>query len=79
MIDWQEVENHLEKQFKFKNYKQVMTFVNAVADIANEQNHHPQMIVDYNKVVIRTTTHDAGNTITEKDKKLSNAIDLINA
>jgi 4a-hydroxytetrahydrobiopterin dehydratase len=75
MNEWENKDNHLEKTFKFKNYREVLSFVNAVADLANAQNHHPQMIVDFNRVVVRTTTHDAGNTITEKDEKLTLAID----
>ena len=77
MSQWNEVDNHLEKNFKFKNYTEVMKFVNEVAGLANSLNHHPQMVVDYNKVLIRVTTHDAANTITEKDKKLSEAIDQL--
>lgn len=76
-MSWQKQNNHLEKTFTFKNYKEVMVFVNKVADTANQQNHHPQMIVDFKQVVIRMTTHDAGNTVTEKDHQLASAIDSL--
>lgn len=75
MNDWNTRNDHLEKYFHFKNYTEVMSFVNEVAKIANLQNHHPQMVVDFDKVLIRTTTHDTGNKVTEKDKKLTLAID----
>jgi 4a-hydroxytetrahydrobiopterin dehydratase len=51
--------------------------VNAVAWVANTQNHHPEMIINFNKCTIRTTTHDANNTITDKDYLLAEAIEKL--
>lgn len=78
LTDWQEVNNYLEKTFEFKSFLKTISFVNAIAWIANQHNHHPQIIIDFNKCTIRSTTHDAGNAITLKDYQLTKAIeDLI--
>jgi len=57
--DWQVNEAHtaIVKKFNFKNYYQVMAFVNAVAYIAHQEKHHPDLEVSYNTVNIRYTTH----------------------
>lgn len=47
----------IKKQFKFKDFKEAMGFVNKVADVAEEQGHHPDIYVYYNKVEIMLTTH----------------------
>jgi 4a-hydroxytetrahydrobiopterin dehydratase len=47
----------ISQEFKFKDFKEAMEFVNKVADIAEEQGHHPDMIVSYNKVTISLITH----------------------
>ena len=47
-----------------------MIFVNGVADSAQEQGHHPDIDIRWNKVVLSTTTHDAGDVITSKDLEL---------
>lgn len=77
-MSWAEKDNSLTKTFNFENFKQAIDFVNEVAKIAEQENHHPDIkIFDYNKVEISLTTHDAGNEgkVTEKDKKLAVHID----
>lgn len=74
---WEIKENHLQKTFEFKTFLKTMSFVNAVAWIANQQNHHPEMIINFNKCVIRITTHDANNSITDKDYFLAEAIEKL--
>lgn len=77
---WVSHKDHLEKTFEFKTFLKTMSFVNAVAWEANNQNHHPEIIINFNKCTIRTTTHDSGNKITNKDYELANGIDrLINS
>lgn len=56
-----------------------MSFVNAIAWTANKENHHPQMIIDFNQCIIRLTTHDEGNKITDKDHRLARLIDQLNS
>ncbi|MBL7664395.1 MAG: 4a-hydroxytetrahydrobiopterin dehydratase [Bacteriovoracaceae bacterium] len=74
---WEQKDQALEKLFEFPGFKKTMLFVNAVAAEATRQKHHPEMIVNFKTCLIRITTHDAGNTITEKDYKLAEAIDQI--
>lgn len=72
---WKEVNNTLEQEFVFKDFKEAFAFMTKVADIANELDHHPEWSNVYNKVSIKLTTHDAGNTITEKDREMGRRIE----
>lgn len=57
----------LSKGFEFEDFSAAMDFLNDVADIAEELNHHPDIVLrNYNQVVLSITTHDAGG-ITERD------------
>lgn len=69
--------SHLEKYFEFKNFTEAFAFMVQVAFLAEKHQHHPDWSNNYNKVMIRLSTHDAGNIITEKDHKLAEAIDRI--
>ena len=57
--EWKISGNHkmLERTFNFKNYYQTMAFVNALAWIANQEGHHPDLSVHYNKCVVQWSTH----------------------
>lgn len=72
---WQEEDNRLKRTFEFKNFVEAFGFMSSVAIIAEKMDHHPNWSNVYNKVEIELTTHDAGNTITDKDKKLAALID----
>jgi 4a-hydroxytetrahydrobiopterin dehydratase len=48
----------IEKTYRFANYYETISFVNAVAFIANAQDHHPDLSVHYNRCVVRFNTHD---------------------
>lgn len=74
---WKEEDNRLKKVFEFKDFKEAFAFMTRVAFLAEAHNHHPNWSNVYNKVIIELTTHDAGNQITEKDRKLAEAIDQI--
>ncbi len=74
---WKEVNNSLYKRFVFKDFIQAMTFMNAIAFRAEAMQHHPLWTNVYNQVEIWLSTHDAGNTVTEKDRKLSKVIDEV--
>lgn len=50
----------ITKTFRFANYYETISFVNAVAFIANAQDHHPDLSVHYNRCVVRYNTHDVG-------------------
>lgn len=74
---WQEKDNKLIRSFKFKDFAQAFGFMTEVAFHAEKQNHHPYWINVYNSVEIHLNTHDAGNIVTDKDRKLSKTIDAI--
>jgi 4a-hydroxytetrahydrobiopterin dehydratase len=57
---WDHADKRLTKTFEFGNYYETMAFVNAVAWIAHRQDHHPDLSVHYNRVVVVYSTHDAG-------------------
>lgn len=74
---WVEKNNRLTKTFKFSDFQEAFSFMTRVAFLAEKHNHHPNWSNVYNIVEIELTTHDAGNTVTEKDRKLAKAIDQI--
>jgi 4a-hydroxytetrahydrobiopterin dehydratase len=57
---WSIVEDTLRKSFSFSNFDATMAFVNAVADVARSQNHHPDLAVSYARCGVAFSTHDAG-------------------
>ena len=74
---WKEEDNRLKRTFKFNDFQEAFAFMTRVAFLAESHNHHPNWSNVYNTVIIEMTTHDAGNLITEKDRKLAAAIDAI--
>ncbi|WP_143959403.1 4a-hydroxytetrahydrobiopterin dehydratase [Litoribacter populi] len=74
---WAEENNRLRKTFEFKDFQEAFAFMTRVAFLAEQHQHHPNWSNVYNKVDIELTTHDAGNTVTDKDRKLANAIDKL--
>ena len=72
---WQEVKNSLYKKFEFKDFSEAFAFMTRVALAAEKMDHHPLWTNVYNKVEIWLSTHDAGDIVTDKDKKLSQKID----
>ncbi|MEH0158096.1 4a-hydroxytetrahydrobiopterin dehydratase [Limibacter armeniacum] len=74
---WTEADNKLKRTFKFKNFSEAFAFMTRVAMLAEKMDHHPNWSNVWNTVDIELTTHDAGNTVTEKDKKLAAAIDKL--
>jgi 4a-hydroxytetrahydrobiopterin dehydratase len=57
---WAHAEGRLRKTFTFADYYRTIGFVNALAWMANKQDHHPDLSVHYNRVVVTWSTHDAG-------------------
>ena len=72
---WQEQNNTLHKKFEFKDFSEAFAFMTRVALAAEKIDHHPKWTNEYNKVEIWLSTHDAGDVVTEKDKKLAKTID----
>ncbi|RFC53457.1 4a-hydroxytetrahydrobiopterin dehydratase [Brumimicrobium aurantiacum] len=77
-MNWKMEHNNLEKDFDFKDFKESLKFVNEVGKIAEEMDHHPTILMhSYNKVNIKLTTSEEGNTVTEIDYKMSKRINEI--
>ena len=74
---WVEEDNKLKKTFEFRDFSEAFAFMVRVAFLAEQQGHHPNWSNVYNKVSIELSTHDEGDIITDKDRKLAQAIDLI--
>lgn len=74
---WKEQTNKLHKKFEFKNFSEAFAFMTRVALAAEKMDHHPKWTNEYNKVEIWLSSHDAGDIVTEKDRKLSEIIDKI--
>ena len=72
---WKEENNQLKRTFQFENFVEAFGFMSRVALIAEKMEHHPNWSNVYNQVEISLTTHDAGNTVTDKDRNLAAAID----
>lgn len=60
--------------FEFKDFSQAFAFMTRVAIASEKMNHHPEWSNVYNRVTIHLSTHDAGSVVTEKDRKLAEAI-----
>ena len=67
---WSEVDDKLEREFKFDDFLQAIAFVNKVAELAQSENHHPDIEIHYNRVILRWWTHTAGG-VTDRDRELA--------
>jgi 4a-hydroxytetrahydrobiopterin dehydratase len=74
---WKVENNQLTRSFQFADFVEAFAFMTQVGFAAEKLNHHPNWFNAYNKVEIALYTHDADNTITDKDRKLAAAIDRI--
>lgn len=77
MSHWTEEENKLIRHFEFKNFNEALDFVNKVGVLAENMQHHPDILLHgYKNVSITLTTHDAGG-VTDKDHKLAELIEKL--
>lgn len=74
---WTERDNALYRKFTFKDFSEAFSFMTRVALAAEKMDHHPSWKNTWNTVEISLNTHDAGNTVTDRDRKLADAIDRI--
>ena len=74
---WQEENNTLNKKFEFKDFSEAFAFMTRVAMAAEKMDHHPTWKNTYNKVEFWLSTHDAGDIVTDKDRKLAAIIDKL--
>lgn len=68
--EWSEVDGALERQFTFGNFAESLSFVNRVGELAEAENHHPDIRIEYSRVTLRWWTHTAGG-ITDRDRELA--------
>ncbi|PYV62364.1 MAG: 4a-hydroxytetrahydrobiopterin dehydratase [Acidobacteria bacterium] len=77
VADWQVVnEHHLTRQFKFPDFKQALAFVNRVGELAEEQGHHPDILLAWGKAEITLWTHKIDG-LTESDFIMAAKIDRL--
>jgi 4a-hydroxytetrahydrobiopterin dehydratase len=75
--DWRQEDDALVRDFEFKDFAEAMSFVNRVADAAEERNHHPDILVHgWNKVRLTLSTHSEGG-VTDNDHALAQQIDRL--
>jgi 4a-hydroxytetrahydrobiopterin dehydratase len=76
LTNWQRQEKIITRTFQFKDFPAAMKFVDAVAQVAEQFQHHPDIDIRWNKVTLALTTHDAGG-LTEKDFALARRCDAL--
>ncbi|HMI59366.1 MAG TPA: 4a-hydroxytetrahydrobiopterin dehydratase [Puia sp.] len=74
---WEEKNNTLYRKFEFKDFSEAFAFMTRVALAAEKMDHHPNWSNVYDTVEISLTSHDAGNTVTDRDRKLAKKIDAL--
>lgn len=67
---WEQKDNAIERSFKFDSFLDAISFINQIADLAEEADHHPEIFNVYDTVKLTLTTHDAGG-LTQKDFDLA--------
>ena len=75
---WSLSENAIKREFRFKDFREAMNFVNKIAAAANEQDHHPDIFISYNIVQLTLSTHKIGG-LSLNDFILAAKIDLLTA
>jgi 4a-hydroxytetrahydrobiopterin dehydratase len=67
---WNEVDGALERTFELESFPEALAFVNRVGELAESEDHHPDIRIDYKRVTLRWWTHTAGG-ITDRDRDLA--------
>jgi len=70
VTDWQEQDSALERDFELPSFPAAIEFVGRLAELAESEDHHPDIDIRYRRVTVRWTTHSAGG-ITEKDREMA--------
>jgi 4a-hydroxytetrahydrobiopterin dehydratase len=75
--DWSLIdEHHLEKEFRFKNFREALSFTNRVGELAENQKHHPDICLGWGRVKIKIWTHKIDG-LTESDFILAAKVDEV--
>lgn len=69
-MEWPAVDDGLEREFEFDSFPAAVSFVDRLAEVAEAENHHPDIDIRYRRVRVRWTTHSAGG-ITDRDRELA--------
>ncbi|WP_049980372.1 4a-hydroxytetrahydrobiopterin dehydratase [Halolamina rubra] len=72
--DWEYDGDEIIRTYEFDNYGSAVRFVNDVADLADEEFHHPEITLRFDEVEVRFTTHEVGG-VTAKDLRLADYTD----
>lgn len=70
--EWSEIDGALERAFELPTFADAIAFVNRVAELAEAEDHHPEIRIDYRRVTLRWWTHTAGG-VTDRDRELAEA------
>ena len=73
---WQRNGTAIQRNFEFPDFKAAMQFVNKIADAAEQANHHPDIDIRYNKVVLALVSHDSGG-VTQSDIRMASKINEV--
>lgn len=73
---WKLESNAIVREWQFKDFSEAMVFINQVAELAEEQDHHPELFNVYNKVILKFSTHDVGG-LTTRDFRIALDIDRL--
>ncbi len=77
MKSWTEKEDALQKTYSFADFTTAMAFMVKASYACEKLNHHPEWTNVYNRLHVKLNTHDAGNTVTEKDHRLAALLDEV--
>ena len=75
-MDWPEVDGALEKEFELESFPAAIAFVDRLAEVAEAENHHPDIDIRYRRVLVRWSTHSAGG-VTDRDRALAARTDVL--
>ena len=78
MTDWQEQDDALVREFELPTFPAAIEFVDRLAELAEGENHHPDIDIRYRRVTVRWTTHSEGG-ITDKDRELAERTSVLAA
>ena len=74
MTGWELSGDAIRRRYAFQSFKESLAFVNRVAELAERADHHPDILIEYSKVTLTLSTHDAAG-LTEVDFALARSID----
>ena len=77
VVGWEKKNNALVRTERFEDFSEALAFIVRIGLLAEQSDHHPTITNTYNEVSLLLTTHDQGNTITEKDYGLAEKINAV--